>query len=260
MKNIDEHIDLIERYLYDDLTQVELDEFNDLLREDPEFNKLFYEMDHLLDGIRRSAKQTTVEEKLARLEEALPEKTESKEQVRILPVISFKDFKNNYKMAIAATLSLLLVSTIVITNLNSNKNPDDLFVQYFKTYENIGGIERGKSDVERLQYAMIEYDKGNYERSIQIFEQIEISDENKFEIWLYGGNAYLSLNRLNEAKNSFNNIIEANFEFVNDAKWYLSLCYIKEGNVELAKPLLQEVKESGRAQYKEAEELLNELK
>ena len=75
MKNIDEHIDLIERYLYDDLTQEELEEFNDLLRENTEFNKLFYEMDHLLDGIRRSAKQTTVEEKLARLEEALPFKS-----------------------------------------------------------------------------------------------------------------------------------------------------------------------------------------
>ena len=72
MKNIDEHIDLIERYLYDDLTQEELEEFNDLLRQDAEFNKLFYEMDHLLDGIRRSAKQTTVEEKLANLEKSLP--------------------------------------------------------------------------------------------------------------------------------------------------------------------------------------------
>ena len=72
MKNIDEHIDLIERYLYDDLTQEELDDFNELLRKDPEFNKLFYEMDQLLDGVRRSAKKTTVEEKLARLEEALP--------------------------------------------------------------------------------------------------------------------------------------------------------------------------------------------
>jgi tetratricopeptide (TPR) repeat protein len=72
MKNFDEHIDLIERYLYDDLTQEELEEFNGLLQKDSEFNKLFYEMDNLLEGIRRSAKQTTVEEKLARLEEALP--------------------------------------------------------------------------------------------------------------------------------------------------------------------------------------------
>jgi tetratricopeptide (TPR) repeat protein len=75
MKNFDEHIDLIERYLYDDLTQEELEEFNGLLQKDSEFNKLFYEMDNLLEGIRRSAKHTTVEEKLARLEEALPLKS-----------------------------------------------------------------------------------------------------------------------------------------------------------------------------------------
>mgnify|MGYP001553167931 CR=1 FL=1 len=96
MKNIDEHIDLIERYLYDDLTQEELEEFNDLLRQDAEFNKLFYEMDHLLDGIRRSAKKTTVEEKLARLEEALPLSKVSDERIDHTEEISFNRFKKNY--------------------------------------------------------------------------------------------------------------------------------------------------------------------
>jgi tetratricopeptide (TPR) repeat protein len=72
MKNINEHIDLIERYLYDDLTQEELEELNDLLKKDPDFRKLFHEMDHLTEGIRRMAKKTSVEEKLAKLEESLP--------------------------------------------------------------------------------------------------------------------------------------------------------------------------------------------
>jgi len=74
MKDFNEHIDLIERYLYDDLSQEELEELNVKLKSDTEFNKLFHEMDNLLEGIRRSAKQTTVEEKLAKLEEALPYK------------------------------------------------------------------------------------------------------------------------------------------------------------------------------------------
>ena len=72
MKKINEHIDLIERYLYDDMTREELEEINELLKTDAEFNKLFHEMDHFTEGIRRSAKKTTVEEKLANLEEALP--------------------------------------------------------------------------------------------------------------------------------------------------------------------------------------------
>jgi len=72
MKNINEHIDLIERYLYDDMTHEELEELNELLKTDSEFNKLFHEMDHFTEGIRRSAKKTSVEEKLAKLEKALP--------------------------------------------------------------------------------------------------------------------------------------------------------------------------------------------
>ena len=74
MKDFNEHIDLIERYLYDDMTQEELEELNVKLKNDTEFNKLFHDMDNLLEGIRRSAKQTTVEEKLAKLEETLPYK------------------------------------------------------------------------------------------------------------------------------------------------------------------------------------------
>ena len=72
MKNINEHIDLIERYLYDDITREELEELNELLKEDPEFNKLFHEMHLLTEGIRRSAQKTSVEEKLSKLEESLP--------------------------------------------------------------------------------------------------------------------------------------------------------------------------------------------
>jgi len=240
MKNFDEHIDLIERYLYDDMTQEELEEFNGLLRKDPEFNKLFYEMDHLLEGIRRSAKLTTVEEKLARLERSLPHKEKSIESEVSASVIPIWGFVKNYKMAIAASISLIFAVTIVFTNIKRSKSPDELFTEYFTEYESINGVVRGKNDIEKLQYAMIAYEQANYEKAINIFEQIVVTDENKIQIWLYSGNSYLILNHVNEAKACFNNIIEANIGFEMDAKWYLSLCYLKEGEVEQAKPLLRE--------------------
>jgi tetratricopeptide (TPR) repeat protein len=256
MKSIDEHIDLIERYLYDDLTQEELEEFNDLLKEDAEFNKLFYEMDHLLDGIRRSAKKTTVEEKLARLEEALPLSKVSDERISH-PV---EIFIKTYKAAIAASLSLLIVSAIILTNLNSNYSSDELFDQYFKVYDSGGGVERGKSDLEKLQVAKIEYEKGNYEMAVNIFEQIDITEENRIEIWLHAGNAYLKLNDVNKAIDNFKSIINAKSGFEEYAKWYLSLCYLKNDDLEHARPLLQEIKESGRGKYMEADEILSKLK
>lgn len=259
MKNIDEHIDLIERYLYDDMTQEELEEFNGLLRKDPEFNKLFYEMDHLLEGIRRSAKQTTVEEKLARLEKALP--TIEVEGIKTKHKSNFVIgvYRKEYRMAIAAVISILLVSTIVFTTINNSSDPADLFDKYFMAYENLSGIERGTNDVEKLQYAMIAYDQADYQKSIEIFKQIEIIDENKIQIWLYSGNAYMMLDRIEEAIGCFKNIIEENSGFEMDAKWYLSLCYLKQGEIELAKPLLTEIKESEGSRFKEADEILSKL-
>ena len=47
MKDFNEHIDLIERYVYEDMKKEELEELNRKLREDREFNKLFHDMDNL---------------------------------------------------------------------------------------------------------------------------------------------------------------------------------------------------------------------
>jgi tetratricopeptide (TPR) repeat protein len=260
MKNSNEHIDLIERYLYDDMTKEELEGLNKKLREDPEFNKLFHNMDNLLEGIRRSASKTTVEEKLAILERSLPEISHAKERKLETPIIPIWNFTLQYKTAIAASISLIIVTMVVLTNITTSKSPEKLYTEYFNIYENINGVERGKSDKEKLQYAMIAYEQANFEKAVKIFEQITITDENKIQIWLYNGNAYMALDRVNEAKENFQNIIDAKVGFESEARWYLSLCYLKENDVDQARVLLQEIQDSGRGRYQDAAEILSKLK
>lgn len=266
MKNIDEHIDLIERYLSDDMTQEELEEFNGLLRKDPEFNKLFYEMDHLLEGIRRSAKQTTVEEKLARLEKSLPSKEQSLDSEGSASVIPIWSFVKNYKMAIAAVFTLFFAATILFLNIPNNNSPSSIFSDYYVPFENQssmtlrGGDEKAENaEVELLRQALSEYDKANYAGSIEIFNKISDNSENKISVWMYKGNAYLHEGEVENAKIMFQKIINEKAGFEIHAKWYLSLCYIKNGEYENAKPLLEEIKGFGKYKSEEAGKILSKI-
>ena len=172
-----DHIDLIERYLDDDLSAEELVMFSEKLDQDPQFNKLYFEMDQLLEGIRRSAKQSTIEEKLASLEMALPVKAKINTDESDTPVIQIWNFMLQYKTAVAASLTLLIVSVFVITNVNTTMSPEELFAEYSMPYEYISEAKRGISEKEKLEYALMEYNLGNYDEAIEIFEDIQINDE-----------------------------------------------------------------------------------
>jgi len=282
MKNFDEHIDLIERYLYDDMTQEELEEFNGLLRKDPEFNKLFYEMDNLLEGIRRSAKQSTVEEKLARIEEALPiEDTavENETETPVIPIWSTVSrygtaftsaitaiTDRKYRMGIAAGITLLVTASVLLFNITNSDSPASLFSDYYIPFENQssmtlrGGDEKAENpEAELLRQALSEYDRANYAGSIEIFNKMSDNSENKISIWMYKGNAYLHEGEVESAKIMFQNIINEMAGFEIHAKWYLSLCYIKNGEYENAKPLLEEIKDFGKYKSEEAGKILSKL-
>ncbi len=263
MKDNKDHIDLIERYLDEDLTREELEMFSRKLKEDTEFSQLYYEMDRFVEGIRRSASQTSMEEKLARLEQSLPVKKNQSEgsgtQVRRL----WRGVRD-YKYAIAASISVLIAAAIIFFNpfYSGKMGPVQLADMYFEPFENAGGGIKRSADEEKelLQEALLAYDQGNYVSAIGLFNEIPVTDENRLEVLMYAGNAYLATGQTAQAKEMFTNIIEDNMGLVIQAKWYLSLCYLKEGDVVNARPLLEEIESTGKYNKSDdAAEILDKL-
>jgi len=260
MKNNHKDIDLIERYLNKNLTQDEREVFNRKLEADLEFNRLFFEMERFIKGIHLSAQNTTKEEKLSNLEKALPikKKQENKEEI---PVIPMWGWLIQYKTVIAAVITPLILVSIVIFNLKTSNDPLPLFNQYFTYYDNQGsGILRGDKDEELLQTALLLYDRGKYLESLQIFDQIKINEKNNKTIWMYAGNANLGQGNTSKAIPMFESIIQHNTGFVLQAKWYLSLCYLKDGNLEKAESLLEEIKTIGKYKSEEAGKILDQIR
>ena len=74
MKDQENHIDLIDKYLKNELSGEELLQFEGKIIEDESFGQLLNEMNTLVEGIKLSASKTTLDEKLNRLNKYAVEK------------------------------------------------------------------------------------------------------------------------------------------------------------------------------------------
>jgi tetratricopeptide (TPR) repeat protein len=264
MKTNKQNIDLIEKYLDDKLDPQELDLFNRKLREDPEFHRLYFDMDRLVEGIRLSARTTTLEEKLANLEGALPfQKSDGKKNDT--PVISLRERMMQYKGAIAAAITLLFVAAFALTTLDFGTDPGKLYAKYQEPFDNYSGQKRSVSveEVELSEMAFQFYDQGDYQQALDIFIQLENQAEADVDPsvsrWLYMGNAYMELGNMDSAISMFRNVIDRNSGLVVQAKWYMALCYLKQENLEIARTMFTELAEQGKYKSAESARILDKI-
>ncbi len=265
MKTEKENIDLIERYLDDKLSPEELDLFQEKMNSDREFNKLFFEMDRLVQGIKLSAGKTSIEEKLANLEKSLPFQKSKREEAEETPVIILWSYVKQYKLPVAAVFALIFATTFVFTISDFNKDPGKLYASLysknFEAYENYGPLTQRSpdGDIKREEEALLYYDQGNYEKALEIFKQLD-PETTSSGTRLYFGNTYMALGDTENAKVLFQKNINENTGFIRQTRWYLALCYLKEGNIDEAVPLFREVVEKqGKFKKTEAAKILAKI-
>jgi tetratricopeptide (TPR) repeat protein len=161
-------------------------------------------------------------------------------------------------LAIAAGVLLTLTFIFLFTR---PETPGQLFAANFEPYPNV--FEPQQRDVAAPAtargWAFAVYEKKDYDEASRLFQQLFISD-NEPEVLLLLGNANLANDHTDEAINNFLNLINSFDALTEQAKWYLSLCYLKKGDVEKAKQTLKELTGSDNVYSEKAVKLLNQLK
>ena len=283
MNKTEQNILLIDRYLQNKLSKEELAMFNQMLKNDAEFEKLFFEMDQLIAGIRFSSRTTSVEEKLARLEHSLAPLetspgligktgnlfdsiTESINQ--FLQNLSLKIALNvnQVKLALSGVAATILITVIMLINFQHTQSPDVLFLSYLKlpVYENFGatrGAGEPVKDPVRIQFnkAMTYYNEKNYETALTIIADIP-DQKLTAEMKLYEAFVNIRLENYGVAKQNLHEIIDTSDpSWANQARWYLGLCLIRDKNLEAAKPMLSSVRDFGSDHAREADQLLKKI-
>lgn len=257
------HIDLIEKYLDNSLRTDEVALFNETLENEEEFVRDLNDMEVLIAGIKKAAAQTTIEEKIDRFERTV-KITENDEKNRIL----FPDFEHikRYSGAIAASLTLILVTTLTLFNVNNTPDHQKLYAEYYMPFENQGN--KRSIDIEDKNYwklALAYYDAGQYDAALANLDQIKINDFkgtfNSPSYHLYRGNTLMQLNRHPEAIVIFEKMIDNEDGMVIQAKWYLSMCYLHENNQEEFLSLIKEIAKIEASSYgQKAQKVLDQLK
>ncbi len=266
MTKDNKHIDLIEGFLQNSLTDSELEAFEELLIADEEFGQLFIDTKTVVDGIRFSASKTTLEEKLKRLEgleklEAVKQDEQSEKKNEGIIIVMF-NYLDRRRWAVAAGFTFFVVAAVLLTNINSGSKGDKLFAEYFFPFKDGGtySLMRGDSIEENdRSQAFYYYDIEEFTLANEYFDKVLDYDINSIMALFYSGNALLAIDHVNEAIERFKQVISMGQGLEIQAKWYLVLCYLKLENYTEMTPLLNEIIDSNTRYSERAKELLRKI-
>jgi FimV-like protein len=241
---------LLERYIEQSLSEEEVRRVEKRLAEEPALKELFQQENLLVKGIRYGHLKTKLEE-LKMLEATLPAVDRPEGQAR---VVSFKAYWK--PLAAAAAVALFISSYLLLTRTTE---PAELYAQNFKPYPNVfEPVVRGTREQNQRAEAFAAYERGDYALAAEDFNALlKIREEP--EILLLLGNANLILGKTSEAKENFVTLSKDFDDLDGLAKWYLSLCYLKMGDRDSAKVLLEEIAGQESSYQQKARELLKRL-
>lgn len=252
MKEKINYPEFIDRYLDNDLLGPELNWFEKELDSNSELQaelKLQKELNEALghDDI------LDLREKLNVIHEMVDPESERKRIKRAL--------SGNWAGIAAASAVILVAIGFLLTNsINPVQTTEELFDQHYEPYI-IPTNYRSAAEINIVFHkALVEYGNQDYQKALQLFEKVLFEDESRMDVTLLTGISNLEIENYNKANNSFQKVISHNDNlFIEQAEWYLALCYLKTGEQEKANLQFGKIITENSLYKEEAEDILNKL-
>ncbi len=245
-------IDLIQRYLDRSLTESEKKNLEERLKNEPALKTMYLEHQQLIKGIRYSYLQQRLQQ-LRALENVLPEiKGEEKKGKQVWLVTYWKQ-----AVAVAACL---VIGVVAYTLWNKPASAEQLYAQYFTPYPNVIEpiVRSGNETLTKRTEAFAAYEAGEYEKAAAFFTEL-LKEKEEAGMLLLLGNANLKLGRTADARSNFVKLIHDYNDYDNIGKWYLALSYLKDGDLQTAQVLLQEISNSEYSYAARAKKILKTI-
>jgi tetratricopeptide (TPR) repeat protein len=167
--------------------------------------------------------------------------------------------RNWYYAAAAAVVGIILLSRVMVSTFSPT--PDQLFQAYFTPYPNMfEPTVRGNDNapLSRRTEAFQAYEQRDYSKAVTLFSELRAIKE-EAAVLLLLGNANLILGDIEAAKENFTTLNKDFDELDMQAKWYLSLCFLKSGDMQQAKAILKELGDTEISYATRARELLKKV-
>ncbi len=160
--------------------------------------------------------------------------------------------------AFAAAFGLLLL----LLFSNRNYNNIEIYNKYFSPVE-AGFTFRAEGNImdNDLRTAMQYYESGDYAKALAYFEKILNTDKSRIGLNLYSGISQMELEKYNDARKSFNQIINNNYIlYLEQAEWYLAFCYLMTNETDKAREQFAMIENRRGFYHKQARKILRHIK
>lgn len=240
---------LFEKYLNNDLSRSEKEEFEKRISDDPEFAEAFQIYKEISISLEAKENREAGEKKLRKnLEELSDEYFNINTRKKPAKIISLRRV-----LELAAASIIIVLGTWFILNQTQSKPT-------YSEYADYGALaltERGEDDSVKILAENL-FNNEQYEEAVGILEKIHVQDPENNQIKLYLAMALIETEQYERADTLLTEIRENESVYQYRAVWYLALSYLKQGDIEATKAVLKEIPESA-AEYNKARELLDEL-
>lgn len=166
-----------------------------------------------------------------------------------------------YLKYVAVFAGLVLVGSIAMFS-RKNHSSEEILTNYYKAYEPPSTQRSGMSETNAdFTLALEFYNTHDYEKAAIFFNKVLESNPRDMQSVLLNGVANFEDKKYPDAKQSFVNVINDNNNlFIETAKWYLALCYVKTDEREKAIQQLEIIKKDGGIYRNDAKKIIRKLK
>jgi tetratricopeptide (TPR) repeat protein len=241
-----EHLHEIDRYLQGELTSPERKAFEEKLKQDPILAKEVEDHRAAIFFIKAGA--------VHGMKKKLEGYSEFANSTRSGSSHAFKKW---YVWAAAASVIFAIVITLLIPS--GKVDTDKLFTAYFQAPVADRQLLRDSSVADERLQAFSAYDQGLYKKALALFERV-LEEQSNDELLFYAGVSALADGQPGIAISYFTNLLNHQDTLYQwRAQWYLSLAYLKNGELAKSLSVLQLLSRQPNSYTEKANELLNDL-
>jgi tetratricopeptide (TPR) repeat protein len=173
-------------------------------------------------------------------------------------------------MKYAAIIAVLIVAAGgILISTGTRLTGDQVVERYYTLYEPATTVRSlqsfddytSASGTGYFQKAMDYYNMHDYRNAGLLFSKVLEDDPRYIESVFLGGVSNFEQKDYPEAGRSFRTVIsDNNNTYIEDAEWFLSMCYLKTGEKDKARECLNTIKNSKSIYRKDASTILRKLK
>jgi ribosomal protein L22 len=212
-------IEKIEGYIYEELTEHETALFEAALTDSNELNSEV----ELIRNIDRAIQEKDIMLLRDNLSNIAAENIEDRKTERS---INIRFRRRKMVLSIAAACLLLLGITGILSRYSSE---DNIYKEFYTKYETTGVSRSSNSNADQtLSLALQKFNNQDYESALNLLQEVIAKDQSNIVGRFYSG---VSLQELGKYKNAIKEyevvVVDKDNLFIEQAEWYIGLCYIQ---------------------------------